>query len=835
MDLVQSKLTRSEWNSIEVCVPDAELKIIKMIVDGYTNPDIIQNDNVTLSSFLKIKTENESIEYYLFQTYFEKDVNKIIKKYAVDYSTPSVSKKITRINTPDMIRLKQNTYESISSHRSIIMEYVYIQLVEKFYKHKKTQQKTRWMLYYYTIYRLRKSTTRLNKYVSDLVDFVIDSNKSSISIPQIVQKFNSYIEKNDMIYKHADRTLYSHQSDIFRLFDRDTTPDTPKLVLYIAPTSTGKTLTPIGLSEKYRVIFVCAARHVGINLAKAAISAGKKVAFGFGCESATDIRLHYFSASEFVKRDDGTEIKYRDGTRKIDNSIGDKVEIMICDIQSYKSAMYYMRSFNKPSAAFTFDPTAKKELFPIITFWDEPTITMDYETHPCHEIIESNWSENIIPNIILSSATLPKEHEITQTIMSFRMKFGEDAQVTSIVSHDCKKTIPIYDTAGNVVVPHVLYENYRDMIRSIDHIRGNLTLLRYFDLDRISEFVLYANEHNIFTDQRLEIDRVFPDLDAVDVQSIKLYYIDILENVCDDMWTEIYTHFKGREHVVLPQGGVLVTSDHAATLTEGPTIFITEEPEKIAMFYLNQSKIPKEYLDNINRCIDSNNRINHKIADLEKSLEDKLKKYEGMENKLANINTEIMKGKKKITRGDPEILELMNKIENYRGSIKSVKLPDTYIPNKRAHIEKFHKNDEIAGSPFTSSISEDDVERIMAINGVDDIWKVLLIMGVGLFSQTNNITYTEIVKELAEKQSLYLIIAKGDYIYGTNYQFCHGFLSKDLTNMTQEKIVQAIGRIGRSDIQKQYSVRFRNNDMIHRLFRDEPDKIEVRNMNALFS
>jgi hypothetical protein len=122
----------------------------------------------------------------------------------------------------------------------------------------------------------------------------------------------------------------------------------------------------------------------------------------------------------------------------------------------------------------------------------------------------------------------------------------------------------------------------------------------------------------------------------------------------------------------------------------------------------------------------------------------------------------------------------------------------------------------------------------MAINGVDDIWKVLLIMGVGLFSQTNNIAYTEIVKELAEKQRLYLIIAKGDYIYGTNYQFCHGFLSKDLTNMTQEKIIQAIGRIGRSDVQKQYSVRFRNNDMIRRLFREEEDKVEVRNMNALF-
>lgn len=290
------------------------------------------------------------------------------------------------------------------------------------------------------------------------------------------------------------------------------------------------------------------------------------------------------------------------------------------------------------------------------------------------------------------------------------------------------------------------------------------------------------------------------------------------------MWPDIYSHFMCREKPCLPNGGVLVTSDHAALLTEGPTIFITEEPEKIAKFYLNQSKIPKEYLDNINRCIDFNNTINRKISDLEKNLEDKMKKYEGMENKLSNIETRV----------DPEVRELMKKIENYRNSIKAVKLPDTYIPNSRAHVERFHDTKKLVAEPFRSKIGEDDVERIMAINGVDDIWKVLLIMGVGLFSQTNNKDYTEIVKELAEKQNLYLIIAKGDYIYGTNYQFCHGFLSKDLTNMTQEKIIQAIGRIGRSDVQKQYSVRFRNNDMIYRLLNEEPDKIEVQNMNRLF-
>ena len=46
-----------------------------------------------------------------------------------------------------------------------------------------------------------------------------------------------------------------------------------------SPTGTGKTLTPIGLSEKNKIIFVCAARHVGLALAKAAISCKKKIAF----------------------------------------------------------------------------------------------------------------------------------------------------------------------------------------------------------------------------------------------------------------------------------------------------------------------------------------------------------------------------------------------------------------------------------------------------------------------------------------------------------------------------------------------------------------------------
>ena len=90
------------------------------------------------------------------------------------------------------------------------------------------------------------------------------------------------------------------------------------------------------------------------------------------------------------------------------------------------------------------------------------------------------------------------------------------------------------------------------------------------------------------------------------------------------------------------------------------------------------------------------------------------------------------------------------------------------------------------------------------------------------------------MKKLAEHQKLYLIIASSDCIYGTNYQFCHGYLSKDLQNMTQEKMIQAFGRVGRQNNQMDYTIRIRDVDLIKKLFLPEENKIEVKNMNRLF-
>jgi hypothetical protein len=90
------------------------------------------------------------------------------------------------------------------------------------------------------------------------------------------------------------------------------------------------------------------------------------------------------------------------------------------------------------------------------------------------------------------------------------------------------------------------------------------------------------------------------------------------------------------------------------------------------------------------------------------------------------------------------------------------------------------------------------------------------------------------MKQLADQQKLYLIIASSDYIYGTNYQFCHGYISKNM-NLSQEKIIQAIGRVGRNGIQQRYTIRFRDEEPILKLFTHEENKPEVLNMNRLFN
>ena len=849
MDLNQRKLTKVEWNNIELPVSADEKDILNLIISGYTDVNIRYNKNTSLIEHLKIDG-SEIMEDYLYNKYFSEKIKKckqLFCRYSAELDV-NVNPGIT-IKKADMIRLEKNSIEKIN--KSKCFEYVLLDLCEElllFHKNNNNQ----WMNKYFTLYKsIKMNIGNVNRHVLSIVDRLLTRMEEDINMTNVIGNSVELIEKNELLLKYSDMVLYDHQKELMTIVKHPGS----KLILYIAPTGTGKTLSPIGLSENKRVIFLCAARHVGLALAKSAISVGKKVAFAFGCESAVDIRLHYFAAKEYKTN------KKSGGIGKVDNSIGDKVEIMICDIKSYLTAMYYMQAFNSVED--------------IITYWDEPTITMDYEMHVLHDIIQKNWRENIIPTLILSSATLPKLHELNETVASFKLKF-KDATIYNIVSHDCKKSIPIVNKYGYVILPHTITRDYNQVKIVVEHCNNNLSLLRYFDLNEVVEFIVYI-QNNTMCSTKTHINRHFMNMGDVTMQNIKLHYLRILSTISLEHWNEIYCHFNTNgvrkveiNNTVQPNGtiikkvssivgtqlnldsvnsksvghsitrtssqqtsafspeqaGIYVTTKDAFTLTDGPTIFLANDVEKIAKFCIQQANIPSSVMENILEKIEFNNSLNSKIDEMEQLLEDLTQdlpvKDDSDEGKHSSIFAASSQSK------------LKDEIDRLKSLIKSAQLNEAFVPNKQLHLKKWTEGLKLNHNVYTSDVDEHSIIDIMMLKDVEDSWKVLLLMGIGVFTNHPSIAYTEIVKKLAEQQKLYMIIASSDYIYGTNYQFCHGYLSKDMS-LTQEKIIQAMGRIGRTNMHHQYSIRFRDDEQILKLFYPEHDKIEVSNMNRLFS
>lgn len=806
MDLIQRKLTKAEWTSIEIPVSSDEKRIIELIKDGYANVTLTRNYTPTLLKYMKI-TNSEQLDTYIYVQFIQKYVAALVKKYGIQ-NVPVIDANSDKMKKADIIRMS-NTERQISENKSNMFEFVLLDLLEKCFKCKankinKSPTHTKWLYYYYTLSVLITYNVELfNSTLKEIIKTIIAALECDVDIKILLSMSQDSIEKNEYLLKYADETLYEHQKKLFTLCKQPVS----KLILYIAPTGTGKTLSPLGLSEGNKIIFVCAARHVGLALAKAAISAGKKVAFAFGCNGAEDIRLHYFSAKEYsINQKSG-------GIGKVDNTVGDKVEIMISDIQSYLPAMYYMLAFN---------PKEK-----IILYWDEPTITMDYDEHEFHAIIKKNWSQNLIPNIVLSSATLPQKDELGETISGFKEQHA-NPEVHEIISYDCKKTIPIINREGFVEMPHYLYDDYMKIGEVVTHCNKYKTLLRYIDLDEAVKFILYVNlpEHDdkYIVSGRYKMDLHFPNVASITMANIKNYYLELLGNLNPLAWPGIYTYITDQRKQKQKSNINIVTTD-AHTLTDGPTIFLADDVEKIAKFYIQNAQIPASITNKLMDMIKFNTALNEQISILQEELENGVNKEKEKDKAKKNTDERI----------DPETKKEMVKIEALQSQIKTAMLNSVFVPNTKDHLYKHAYNAQITeySKPFTCTISELIVEQIMLIDDVDNSWKLLLLMGIGVFASHKSIRYTEIMKRLAQEQKLYLIIASTDYIYGTNYQFCHGYISKDLAYMSQEKCIQAMGRVGRNKLQHDYSVRFRDNELIWKLFQTDDNKPEVKNMNLL--
>jgi hypothetical protein len=848
MDLTQVKLTRTEWDSIEVPVSESEKEILSLIMEGFSNINITKNKTMSLFSFTKIEKSPES-EFFLYNKYFAPIIQKTIRKYCEHPILKPIGEAVTqtagtlkKMKSVDLLRI-QNLDANIESNKKVVYEFLVLEFCNELCRYL-GKDNTKYAYYLYTLIQLAKSSiVNVNSHVLLYMNKVIDAANSITDLSKIVERAFVFIEQNPYLLEYEDKTLFQHQKQLFSIF-RNQSETASRLVLYIAPTGTGKTLSPIGLSVNYRIIFVCVARHIGLALAKSAISMEKKIAFAFGAETASDIRLHYFAASDYTK-------DWRSGgIRKVNNAVGDKVEIMICDVQSYLIAMRYMLAFN---------PAEK-----IITYWDEPTITMDYETHDLHEVIHNNWVENKIPNIVLSCATLPREEEILDTIADFRARF-DDAEVHTIASYDCRKSIPIITKDGYCALPHTMYESYTDLMECANYCAENKTLLRYFDLSEIVEFITYLNKM-MLVDERFMMRNYFADIASITMNSLKLYYLEVLQQIEATAWPSIYKHMKYlqkpkfnaelKKSVSIDSStltktaggggalsrmqsvsstepttaatnsassGILLTTADAHTLTAGPTIFLTEDAKKIGTFYTQQSEIPKAMFQDLLTKIKSNDKASIQLEELERTLEAMTQPDPDKKTKQKEKDDESQ---------GPAIKDMYRKIDTLRKQIRTISLDAVYVPNTTQHQTKWAG--QINDAAFCPNISEEVVKEIMGLY-IDNSFKLLLLLGIGIFIRDVDSKYLEVMKRLASNQELFIIIASSDFVFGTNYNFCHGFIGKDMANMTQAKTIQCLGRIGRSSIQSTYTVRFRDDGFIYNLFKTPTLNREAINMSKLFS
>ena len=761
MDFNQSKLTKTEWESMEKKVDAKELTILKLIRDGINDPSIDTRLYLTVNQILKL--DHPDKDYHIYMTVFKE----LLKKQMSD--PPKPKKPLT---SADTIRLKSMVKKVEDS-----VEMVLIDLVKRFNGSKSSKD-----YYYYNIdylYRLYP----LNKWIANWIKEFLETNLAGRDVFAFLENTHKNIENND-IFRYKPIGLYEHQKQIYSIINNPGN----KLICYRAPTSSGKTLTPLGISQKYKVLFLCASRHIGVSLAKSAVNANVKVGFAFGCTTADDVRLHYSSVRSFTE-------KY--GKKRPVHSDGRNVDLMICDIQSYEVAMLYMLSF--------FDKNN------IVLFWDEPTITMDYEEHDLHKSIQHLWSVNQIPNIILSSATLPNEADLQIMFDKYKSRYTGD--VFYVESTDETTHITLLDTEGQVIMPHIVFDKKEDAATFVSqHGRSHM---KFLSLCECSDFVLFFAAR--YSEIKKWIQEEFPTVPSVNSQKIRMLYYRVLTYLPE--WKEIQDYLSARKRVPLNVTNLLVT-ESSHTLTHGPTIYLCEETNYWMDFLVKNSGIHSSTLTELEKKLQSNQVILEKIGRLRKDIEDKTAKDEGNENKM------------KDQRFDTATKALIQEVDVLERSMKSVQLPALYIPNSREHFEKWTKDKAfLTSNVFRSDIDETYVAKIMKLE-VDISYKILILMGVGVFNPQSG-DYNDLMKDLSEQKKLGVILASSDFIYGTNYQFCHAYIAEDLCKMTQEKIIQAIGRVGRKEQNKTFTFRFRDNRLIRSLFVQE-STLEREQMNKLF-
>jgi hypothetical protein len=125
--LKQSKLTRSEWDNIEIPVSEEEKEILQLIINGYSDINIKYNKTMSLFSFTKIDPTPEN-EKFLYEKYFEPIIKEITTKNKTFLGLNPNNKEtiLKKMKSMDNIRI-QNLDNHIQKTKENIYEFLILE------------------------------------------------------------------------------------------------------------------------------------------------------------------------------------------------------------------------------------------------------------------------------------------------------------------------------------------------------------------------------------------------------------------------------------------------------------------------------------------------------------------------------------------------------------------------------------------------------------------------------------------------------------------------------------------------------------------------------------
>ena len=110
-------------------------------------------------------------------------------------------------------------------------------------------------------------------------------------------------------------------------------------------------------------------------------------------------------------------------------------------------------------------------------------------------------------------------------------------------------------------------------------------------MNEIVKFIIEVEE-NIILEDVYKIDNYFDSIYSISMETIKLYYIELLNQINEENWSNLYDTLINKRVKIIDNNssGSHITTSDAYTLTDGPTIYMERKDCKILYSNIKNSK-----------------------------------------------------------------------------------------------------------------------------------------------------------------------------------------------------------------------------------------------------